>query len=86
MTVLPGFDDLKIAYSSAQYWGYTVLNWFVLLLYIALTVLVSFNIYKYIIKGKKWKVIPLLFFYIMAFIAIFFRVIVEVLFVQMIVA
>ena len=81
MTVLPGFDTLKENYSAAQYYGYTALNWFVLLLYIALTVLVSFNIYKYIIKGKKWKIIPLLFFYIMAFISITLRVIVEVLFV-----
>ena len=83
MPILPGFDTLKEYYSPTKYWGYTVLHWFVLLLYTALTVLVTVNIYKYIIKDKKWKIIPLLFFYILAFISITFREISQIMYVKM---
>ena len=54
-----------------------------MLVYIALTVLVTINIYKFIIKGNKWKILPLLFFYILAFIAITSRTITEVVFLNM---
>ena len=54
-----------------------------MIVYIALTVLVTINIYKFIIKDQKWKIIPLLFFYILAFLAITCRAITEVFYLKM---
>ena len=50
------------------------------ILYFVLLVLLFMNIWQILIKQGKWRTIPLLFFYIFAFLAIIIRCALDILF------
>ena len=57
-------------FNETEYRIYASLHYFVTFVYLLLLILVVANIWKIIIKQERWKTLPLLCFYVFAFIAI----------------
>ena len=75
MNILPGFSTSEEVsmMSSGQVITYAVEHYILIGLYIFLLFLVMMNFWNIIIQQQKYKSLPLLAFYIFAFIAIFLR-------------
>ena len=76
MAVLPGIKILSdLLLSPIQIKVIVVENYLVVGVYAFLILLALVNIWQILIKQKKYKTLPLLFFYIYSFVAITLRVI-----------
>ena len=74
MAILPGFEEnVKPYMSSTQYGVYVSVHWLLIFFYAALTALVVSNIWQILVKQRRWKTVPLLFFYIFVFISVVLR-------------
>lgn len=73
MAILPGFDDIKPYLSVTQFRVYVSVHWLLILFYGVLIVITVANIWQILVKQKRWKQLPMLFFYIFVFIGVVLR-------------
>ena len=77
MEILPGFSTSIVSnMSPAQVKIYAAVTYLLIGLYTYLFVLVTMNGWNILIRQKRYKTLPLLAFYIFAFITISFRIVV----------
>ena len=75
--IFPGIEKLNTEYdfTETQFKIFFTEHLILTLLYAALFILVSVNIWIILVRQGKWRTLPLLLFYVMAFIAISTRLI-----------
>ena len=73
MPILPGFEDEQKEFTEGQLIVFAVEHYMLILLYFCLLCLIIYNVWCFLIGQKKYKTIPLLFFYIFAFFAVLLR-------------
>ena len=73
MQILPGFADEQKEFTEGQLIVFATEHYMLILLYFCLLCLIIYNVWCFLIRQKKYKTIPLLFFYIFAFFAVLLR-------------
>lgn len=66
MAVLPNYDVIKDQLTTAEYRTYVALSFITILVFSVIMLMVIANICQILVKQKRWKTVPLLFFYILA--------------------
>ena len=74
MTFFPGFDIYKNILNDTQYNSYFATHLILLLLYVALLAFHLVNTWRIVYKQGRWRTLPILGFYILAFFAITARI------------
>ena len=75
MAILPGYAELQEETSLAQANLLVVENYLLIGVYAFIILLALTNIWKILIRQKKYKTLPLSFFYLFTFIAVTLRII-----------
>lgn len=74
MAINPWLSNFQEEMTVTQYRVFASIHYLVLLIFLLAFVLVIVNMWQILIKQAKWKTIPLLLFYVYAFICITLRV------------